>query len=124
MRKDRVYKVIISLSKTTWDMLSAACGCPGGCGPVASCKHIAALCYAFCDFCEHGVLPHFLTCTDKLSKWNRPRSKKVDPIPVSDVQAHQLVKKIHTYIHTYIYMAVSNTYVLIIYLFDIFNSPI
>ena len=93
MRKDRVYKVIISLSKTTWDILSAACGCPGGCGPVASCKHIAALCYAFCNFCEHGLLPDFLTCTDKLSEWNKPRSKKVDPIPVSDLQAHQLVKK-------------------------------
>ena len=88
MRKDHVYKVIISLSKTTWDILSAACGCPGGCGPVASCKHIAALCYAFYNFCEHGLLPYFLTCTDKLGEWNKPRSKKVDPIPVSDLQAH------------------------------------
>ena len=93
MKKDRVYKVIISLCKSTWDILSAACGCPGGCGPVASCKHIAALCYAFCSFCEHGVLPDFLTCTDKLNEWNRPRSKKVNPILVSDLQAHQLVKK-------------------------------
>ena len=39
-------------------------------------------------------MPDFLTCTDRLSEWNKPRFKKVDPIgSVSDLQAHQLAKK-------------------------------
>ena len=79
MKKDRVYKVIISLCKTTCDIVSGACGCPGGSEPVAFCKHIAAICYAFCSFCELGVVPDFLNCTDRLSEWNKPCSKKVIP---------------------------------------------
>ena len=89
MRKDRVYKVLISLSTDTTDILTAECGCPGGRGPTASCKHIAALCYAFQNFCECGVVPDFLTCTEKLQELNKPRSRNVDPIPVVEIRSHQ-----------------------------------
>ena len=49
MRKDRVYCVRMRLSKSL-DILNAECGCPAGCGPCASCKHIGALSYALADF--------------------------------------------------------------------------
>ena len=71
------------------DILEAECGCPGGKGPTASCKHIAALCYAFLNFCEHGSLPDFLTCTEQLQKWNQPRKRHLDPIPVTAIREHQ-----------------------------------
>ena len=75
MRKDRVYKVIVSLRKPGIEVISAQCGCPAGKGPNASCKHIAALCYALVNFYQCGNLPDFLVCTQKLQEWNRPRAK-------------------------------------------------
>ena len=48
-------------------------------------KHIAALSYAQDDFCRLGVLPEFLTCTDKLQQRNRPCGHHVEPIPVEQV---------------------------------------
>ena len=84
MRKDRVYKLMMSLNLKTFNITAAACGCPAGKGPFASCKHIGALCYAFVEFCASGSLPDFLTCTDKLQAWNKPKPKKVEPIPVED----------------------------------------
>ena len=73
MLKDRVYKQSMSLNSKTLDIPGAHCGCPPGKGPTASCKHIGALCYAFVEFCTSGKLPNFLTCTDQLQAWNRPR---------------------------------------------------
>ena len=93
MKKIKYTKLSLVYVKQFCDILLGACGCPGGSGPVASCKHMATLYYAFCSFCELGVLPDFITCTDRLSEWNKPCSKKVDPIPVSDLQAHQLAKE-------------------------------
>ena len=66
MRKDRFYKLCMSLSTDSIDILGAECGCPRGKGPTASCRHIAALCYTFLNFCEQGLLPYFLICADKL----------------------------------------------------------
>ena len=83
MRKDCVYKLIIHLGSDL-NIISAQCGCPAGKGPTASCKHIGALCYALANFCTCGKLPDFITCTEKLQEWNRPRGKKVQPIPVED----------------------------------------
>ena len=83
MRKDCVYKLIMRLGSDL-NIISAQCGCPAGKGPTASCKHIGALCYAFANFCACGKLPDFITCTEKLQEWNRPRGKKVQPIPVED----------------------------------------
>ncbi len=85
MRKDRVYKLFLSLDLATSDIISAECGCPAGKGPCASCKHIGALCYALEEFSRLGKLPNFLTCTDKLQEWNRPRPEKLAVIPVSNL---------------------------------------
>lgn len=46
MRKDRIYLLEMVLDEVSQDVLSARCGCPAGMGPKASCKHVAALCYA------------------------------------------------------------------------------
>ena len=83
MRKDWVYKLIIHLGSNL-NIISAQCGCPAGKGPTASCKHIGALCYALANLCASGKLPDFITCTEKLQEWNKPRGKKVQPIPVED----------------------------------------
>ena len=84
MKKDCIYKVMMILDCKTCDINAATCGCPAGKGPVASCKHVGALCYALIEFCTSGKLPNFLTCTDKLQAWNKPKPKKVNPIPVTD----------------------------------------
>ncbi len=85
MRKDRVYNVCIGLEADCSDIIYAACGCPAGKGPRGSCKHIAALTYGLSEFCK--VFEHSLsqTCTDVLQKWNQPRAKRVNPIPVDEL---------------------------------------
>ena len=82
MRKDRLYSMKMIISTNSYDVLNAECGCPAGKGPNCSCKHIGAFSYALSDFCRVGSVPDFLTCTDQLQQWNRPRGRKVDPAPV------------------------------------------
>lgn len=89
MKKNEVYKIVISLSDTSYDLLSAKCGCKAGKGPKASCKHIGALCYALVEFCKSGQIPEFLSCTELLQQWNRPRLKKVEVIPVDEICARR-----------------------------------
>lgn len=89
MKKNEVYKIRISLSDTTYDLLSAECGCKAGKGPKESCKHIGALCYALVEFCKSGQLPEFRTCTEVLQQWNKPRPKKVEVIPVDEIGARR-----------------------------------
>ena len=89
MRKDRLYKVIMSLRKPGLEVISAQCGCLAGKGPNASCKHIAALRYALVNFYQCGKLPDFLVCAQKLQEWNKPRAKRVDPIPVENLGARR-----------------------------------
>ena len=84
MRKDREYKLMLTLDTESTGICSAQCGCPAGRGPVASCKHVAALCYAIANFCACGRLPWFLTCTEKLQEWNKPRGKRVEAITVEE----------------------------------------
>ena len=74
MCKDHVYKLFLSMGFTTHDILSAQCSCRGGKGPHTTCKHIAALCYACQNFCEHQSMPDYLTYTQQLQQSNRPRS--------------------------------------------------
>ena len=107
-------------------MVYASCGCPGK-GPSESCKHIGALCYALCDFCKCGRIPDFLTCTDKLQSWNKPRGRKVDPIPVDELcsrrleltntgQHHQLSMILDLYVWTRIVLSIEKL------LCDLINS--
>ena len=60
MRKDKTYKVVLSLLSGKWDIIGASCGCPAGKGPRATCKHIGGLCYLLQSFCENGTMPEFL----------------------------------------------------------------
>ena len=78
MKKNRIYKINLLLDKETLDITQTECGCPAGKGPHASCKHIAALCYALEEFSHFGKLPGFLTLTEKLQQWNKPRPKKLE----------------------------------------------
>ena len=90
MKKNSIYKTIVSLSNVSYEIISAECGCKAGRGPKASCKHIGAMCYALVEFCKSGQIPDFLTCTDKLkqrNKWNVP--KKVEIIPVDELDARR-----------------------------------
>ena len=89
MKRDRVYKLNLAICTESYDIVFAECGCPAGKGPSGSCKHIGALCYAFAEFCKLGKLPHFLTWADKLQNWNKPRGRKVDPIPVDQLVSRQ-----------------------------------
>ena len=66
VRKDRVYKVIMTLDCKTYDINIATCGCPAGKGTTTSSRHVGALCYALVEFCTSGKIPDFLNCTDKL----------------------------------------------------------
>ena len=43
------YRILLVL-KYDGEIDQASCGCPAGCGPKASCKHIAAMCYVLEDF--------------------------------------------------------------------------
>lgn len=90
MRKDRTYKISLVLAKQSNHIIAAECGCPAGKAPTASCKHIAALCYALDKFCKYSELPEFLTCTDRLQSWNQPRPKKVRPVPVQELKFKKL----------------------------------
>ena len=94
MKKDRIYKILLSLD-TSWDIVSAECGCPIGKGPNASCKHVGATCYALMEFCKSGNLPDFLTCTERLQEWNKPRAHKIEPIPVLELTSRR-EKILHT----------------------------
>ena len=47
------------------------------------------MCYALEEFSRLGKLPDFLTCTDKLQEWNRPRPKKLAVIPVANLTARR-----------------------------------
>ena len=85
MRKDRVYYVQMAVRNCSSDIISAECGCPAGHGPTGSCKHIGALSYALADFNRFKTSPEYQTCTDKLQQWNRPRARKVEPIPVDQL---------------------------------------
>ena len=89
MRKDRVYKIVLKLDSRSYEVGGAQCGCPAGRGPRASCKHIAALCYALEEFTRLRQLPDFCTSTDKLQTWNQPRPQKLQPIPVENLRTHK-----------------------------------
>ena len=82
-----MYKMIKSLSKGSWDINTALCGCSAGKGPSASCKHIGALCYPLANFCSNGHLPDFITFTDMMQEWNKPCPKKHKPITVHKLQS-------------------------------------
>ena len=89
MKKDHIYKINLVLDKETLDIAQTECGCPAGKGPHASCKHIAALCYALEEFSRFGKLQDFLTSTERLQQWSKPRPKKLEIMPVAELTSRK-----------------------------------
>ena len=90
MKKDRTYKIQLQLERDTLHISGAECGCPAGRGPVASCKHIGALCYVLEKFGRLKEIPDYRTCTDQLQVWNQPRPKRLNPVPVQELKFQKL----------------------------------
>ena len=90
MKKDKTYKVKLSISHSKWEISAAKCRYPAGKGPAATCKHIGAFCYLFLSFCESSTIPKFFTCTQRLQEWNQPSAKKLDARPVVDLKEHKI----------------------------------
>ena len=65
---------------------------PAGKGPIASCKHLAALCFALAEFVRLKQSRDFATCTKRLQTWNQPRKRKLEPRSVYEID---LSKKIY-----------------------------
>ena len=86
MKKHQVYNTVMKLDSRSYEIDGAECECAAGKGPKASCKHIAALCYALEDFSRRRQLPSYLTSIDKLQTWNQPRPRKLQPIPVESLR--------------------------------------
>lgn len=89
MKKDRTYSLLLTIDKVTVDITTAQCTCPAGKGPVGSCKHIAALCFALEDFVKlrEIILEQGKdACTSLLQKWNQPRKKRLDSKKVEDIE--------------------------------------
>ena len=89
MRKDRIYHLLLLLGLPSFDIISAECGCPAGKGPTASCKHLGGLCFALEEFSRLGEIPDYIACTSKLQEWNKPRPKKLDILPVTNLSARR-----------------------------------
>ena len=81
--------MFLCIDVNVYDVIGAECECPAGKGPCGSCKHIAAVCYALEEFSCLGKLLEFVTCTDRLQEWNKPRQKKVPIIPVHQLNARR-----------------------------------
>ena len=88
MKKNLKYNLRLSLRKegeSQGEILFASCPCPAGKGPLGSCKHIAAVCYALEEFCRIKCTREFETCTSRLQTWNQPRKRKLEPKSVYDI---------------------------------------
>lgn len=81
MKKDDVYSLNVTITVSSGSVNSASCKCPAGRGPMASCKHLAALCFCLEDFIKlrNATLEiGEAACTSVLQKWNQPRKRRLD----------------------------------------------
>jgi hypothetical protein len=90
MKKNLKYKICISMTKSgegAGEITFAMCNpCPAGKGPFASCKHVAAVCYALEEFVRTGSNNRdYQTCTSRLQTWNQPRKRKLDSSSVYEI---------------------------------------
>ena len=89
MKKNLKYKLnvtMINLGEQAGEITYACCSpCPAGKGPFASCKHLAALCFALEEFVRLKKSRDFATCTDRLQAWNQPRKRKLEPRSVYEI---------------------------------------
>jgi len=88
MKKTAAYKTKVCLLPT--GMVNVArCSCTAGLG--GCCNHVAALLYALEEFVRFGLREEVdeTSPTSRLCRWNRPRSKRVEPRRVTEVQLHR-----------------------------------
>ena len=72
MRKDRIlYKLCLHLDTVSFDIISARCGYSAGKSPHASCKYVAALCYALKEFSRYSFLIFLHVLTNSKSGTDR-----------------------------------------------------
>ena len=84
MKKNIKHQVKLSITNSG-EKVFASCPCPAGKGPLASCKHTAAACYALEEFSRLKSTRDLETCTSRLQTWNQPRKRKLDPQSVYDI---------------------------------------
>ena len=84
MKKNIKHQVKLSITNSG-EIVFASCPCPAGRGPLASCKHTAAACYALEEFSRLKSTRDLETCTSRLQTWNQPRKRKLDPQSVCDI---------------------------------------
>lgn len=65
------------------------CSCLAGKGPLATCKHVAAILFALEHFCRLGFTKDTVTCTERLQEWNKPCSKISARMCVSDMDVRK-----------------------------------
>lgn len=58
------------------ELLKSKCECPGGAGPNATCKHLAALAFLLAECASTGELMVKKSCTEILQTFHRPASKE------------------------------------------------
>ena len=86
MKKVTIYTIRLIINASNSDISYAQCGCPAGCGPKGSCKHIAAMCYALEDFSRIKHLRDPVSCTSQLQTWNQPRKRHLEPVDVHRIK--------------------------------------
>ena len=85
MKKDRAYKIKISMTNSS-DISLAECSCLAGRGPHGSSKHIAATLFTLENFSTIRTEiqdDDNVSCPSKLQTWNEPRKRCLDSQPVN-----------------------------------------
>ena len=88
IKKNLKYKVCLSMSKYKGEeIVFASCDpCPAGKAPLASYKHVSALCYAFEEFIRSGNgYKDYETCNARPQSWNQPRKRKLESTSVYEI---------------------------------------
>ena len=81
MKKNLKYKLNVTMINSgeqavEIEITYACCSpCPAGKGPFASCKQLAALCFALEEFVILKQSRDFATCTERLQTWNKPQNE-------------------------------------------------
>ena len=71
--------------QTSGEVQNAACECPVGQGPTATCKHIVAILLQLASFVQGEDLAVAASCTETLQTFHRPRKmRKTTPEKASD----------------------------------------
>ena len=87
MKKQAVYTCYFVMS-SLGNVLRAQCGCPAGID--GRCNHVTATMFALDEYCKKRAKtesdPSDVSCTSKPCKWNVPRKRKGNVVPVANIQ--------------------------------------